>query len=311
MRRLVLSSCCLFVAGAAFGQAKKETTTTTTKESTTVTTTTKKVATESGWDLTTELWNITDATPVPHGQIDLRFTVRWIPEPPDSSEQDDFIFQPSIVWGVFENVETSINVPIWFGDGEDRGNDQDGNYDTNWGALWRFYQGEGYWPAMALASTVRIPTGEGSDKLDAELRLALTNEYDSGLRSHVNGWLKTVNGTNNDTSPFIRNSRIDDTFDDRGPNDTSGYTRDFQWGVGVGLDGAMPRMENVRWVLDCIYRSSETNGENDIVEAEGGFEWQVADNQKVGLSAKANLDHGNNDIAPYAASFTYAISLKK
>lgn len=305
-RGLVLASLSLIVGGTALGQAKKEEKV---AEKTTVRTETKTVA-PSGWDLTTELWSFADARPIACGQFDVRLTARWIPEPTQRNEDDDFIFQPSIVWGIAENIEVWANVPIWVGDSGDRGAYEDGNYDTNFGVLWRFLEPQGAWvPAMALGGALRVPTGDGSDGVDAEVRLALTNEYDSGLRSHINGWLKTVNGTNNETSAAFRTGFWDDTFDDRLVGDRTGYTRDFQWGFSAGLDG--PITDTWRWVANYVHRSSETYGETDINELEGGLEWQVADAHKVGISAKMNADHGNEDIPDYSASLTYAITLAK
>jgi hypothetical protein len=307
-RGLLFTAICLCSAGLVYGQTKTETT----REKTTVTTTTTTTtSTTSGWDLTTELWSFEDATPVCKGQLDLRFTFRWIPEPATPGEQDDFVIQPSLVWGVWDNVEVSVSLPIWVGDNGDRGAYEDGNYDTYLGVLWRFLEPQGYWPAMAVAGHARIPTGQGSDKMDGEVRLVLTNEYDSGIRSHVNGWVKSANGTNDQTSKAFRDANVDDTLDDRGPNDKTGYTRDFQWGFTVGLDGPIPRWDTARWVLNYIHRASEFYGYNDVDEIEGGIEWQVADAHKVGLSAKANLDHSNNEQPDYSASFTYSISLMK
>jgi len=309
-RGFVIASFCVCLASVAFGQAKKETTTS--KETTTVTTTTKTVATTpSGYDLTSGLWSVNDATVLGKGQLDLRISGTWIPEPPQDGEQDDFAITPMLIWGVWDNVEMWVNVPIWVGDNGDRGAYSDGNYDTNFGVQWKFLEQQGTWiPSMAVAGSTRIPTGQGSDKMDAEIRLIATNEYDSCIRSHVNLWLASINGTNNQTSQSFIDAGNDDTFADRQPGDFTGYSRDLQWGLGVGLDG--PIGDNLRWVLDTVYRSSESVGESNIWEADGGIEWRLAENHLLGFGARASLDHGNStDIPDYGFRMTYAITLVK
>ncbi|MEK6676219.1 MAG: hypothetical protein AABZ47_11275 [Planctomycetota bacterium] len=305
MRRfLVLASLSLFFVGSAFGQQGQpakpaEKPKAQESEKTTITQRESKIA-KAGYDVLTELWSFEDATPVSTGQVDLRLTLRWFPEPA-VDDDDDSIVQPSIVWGVAENWELSAAVPAWLCDNGNRGPYEDGNYDTFLGALWRFAEQEGYWPAMALGAKVRIPTGEGSDGIDGVLRLNLTNEYDSGIRSHVNGLLKTVN-TNNDN-----NLTDDDDFN--WWTYGSGGARDFQWGVVLGLDG--PLSDDARWVVDVIHRSSETNGQHNITQADAGLEYQLADNQRLGWAFNASLDHANNDAPYYGVSLTYAYSLAR
>jgi hypothetical protein len=272
------------LAPIAFGQTKPaEKPKATESEVTTIRSETKTL--DSGWDLTTELWSMEDATPVRQGQLDLRFTTRWAPDPPNDDD-DDVVFQPSLVWGAAENLELSVSVPIWIGDAGDRGAYKDGNYDTFIGMLWRFREQEGYWPAMALSGGARIPTGEGSAGIDGEGRLVFTNDYDSGLRSHLNLWAITANGDNDGNE-----------------------TRDFQYGGVAGVDGPLGDSGNLRWVLDYVYRISNVNGGGGENLAEVGFEWKVADAHKVGISGQISLDHAANALAEYSVNVTYALSL--
>ena len=69
--------------------------------------------------------------------------------------------------------------------------------------------------SVALALKARVPTGDNSSGVDGEARLILTNDYASGLRSHINVWGKTVNG-------HVEHGQ-----------------RDFRWGLVLGADGPL------------------------------------------------------------------------
>ncbi len=274
------------VVSIAFGQQKPaEKPQATESEVTTIRTETRTVT--SGWDLTTELWSMEDATPVREGQLDLRFTGRWFPDS-TSDDDDDVIIQPSLVWGPAENWEVSANVPIWVGDAGDRGAYEDGNYDTFLGVLWRFREPEGWCPALALAGHARIPTGSGSEGVDGELRLILTNEYDSGIRSHVNVWAKTANGERSPDEPNIR---------------------DFQYGGTVGLDGPIGDTGDLRWVGDYVYRISNYDGGGGEHLSEVGLEWRASERHKFGISSQISLDHASANVADYSFNLTWALTL--
>jgi hypothetical protein len=262
------------------------------KETTRITTTTTTVAKPSGFDLLGgETWNVTDATPFTCGAVDLRLATRWTEDAPTSpgngrgrgEDQDDaWTVTPAVVWGVAEGWELSFNLPIR--NVENLSDAPDGNYDSYFGALWRFKEQEGFWPAMALGSSLRIPTGEDSNGVDWELRLALTNEYDSGIRSHLNFFGITANGDN-----------IEEL-------------RHFQYGAVAGLDGPLCSDGAVRWVVDYMYRISDHDGGGGLNIGEAGFQWQINECNKLGLSFQASLDHAD-DASDIGAALTYAYTI--
>jgi hypothetical protein len=252
----------------AFAQGKKPDS----KEVTTVTTTTTTVASDVDL-LGGETFNVIDATPLKECTVDLRLSGRWI-------ESHEWIVQPEIVWGAVENLELSVTTPVWV-DGEP----EEGNYDTYLGTLWRFREQQDYWPAMALGSSIRIPTGEGSNGLDAELRLSMTNEYDNGLRSHLNFFASTVNTDNNENA------------------------RHFQYGAVVGLDGPLCADGAVRWVVDYMYRISKDENGGRMNIGEAGWQWQIADAHKLGMSVQAGLDHAEDSTPNIGAALTYSYTI--
>lgn len=269
-----------------------------------------------GQDILSGLWNFEDATPIETGKVDLRFGFNWVTESApgnNGDSDDDFVFTPTLVWGASDNIEVSLSVPVWLGDGGDMGAFEDGNADTNLGVLWRFQeQGSGGWsPAMALSGTFRIPTGDGSEKVDAELRLIITNDYGNGLRSHINVFGKSVNGDNQSRTAHVSgrssrsSGRLGSGFGGFG-NHNEVEARDFQWGVVIGLDGTL--CSDVRWVADYMHRSSEFDGRGNINLLELGWEWDMSQAQKLGMSFQIGLDD-NGDTPNFGIGLMYAHSL--
>lgn len=258
------------------------------KETTTVKTSTTTV--KSGFDLLGgETFNVTDATPFETHAVDLRFAFRWETENAPANRgdsNDDFVIQPTIVWGSCPNVEVSVSTPVWVGDGGEIPGQADGNADTYFGLLWRLTDQQDYWPALALASSLRTPTGDHSNGVDWELRLAMTNEYDSGIRSHLNFFGITANHDNYEN------------------------LRHFQYGAVAGLDGPLCADGAVRWVFDYMYRIGQREGGGGKNIAEAGWQWQIADAHRLGMSVQVGLDHAEDETANMGAALTYAYSLK-
>lgn len=238
-------------------------------------------------NLLNEAWAMDDAVPLATGQVDLRFSFGWVTAdfPANRGDSDDdFFFTPSLVWGTCDNVEAFVSVPIWLGDGGDVGANDRGNADTFAGFLWRFAEPQDAWPAMAVQVTARIPTGDNSGGVDGEFRLILTNDYDSGLRSHVNVFASTVNGNN---EPSLEH---------------------FQYGVVLGMDGPLCSNGAVRWVADYMHRSRFREGAANINLFEIGWEWEMAEAQRLGMSVQVGLDD-NEDTPNFGAIITYSHSL--
>ena len=64
----------------------------------------------------------------------------------------------------------------------------------------------------------------------------------------------------------------------------------------------------MRWVSDYLHRSSFHDGQGTLNQAEIGWEWAVADAEKLGMSLQVGLDH-TGDNPNFGASVTYAYSL--
>lgn len=278
---------------------------------------------EGNYDLLSEAWFFEDANPLETGQWDLRFNGQWRTGREIGSHGDEFGVTPSIVWGFAEDWELSVDVPIWLGDGGNVGPFQDGNYDTYVGALWRFHQqqpfmarkGEVHWPSMALSGELRIPTGDGSEGVDFELRFITTYEYTSGVRSHFNIFGKTVNGDNWSVDNIDWDSlegglsRVGQLVGIGAIYRNDIEPRNFQYGAVLGADGPLWQgCENMRWVADYFYRSSFVTGISDLHLGEAGIEWEITDTSKLGLSVQANLDH-RPGFPDWGTNVVYSYSL--
>jgi hypothetical protein len=303
MKRTLSIVCALCLSTAAFGQADDG----------------KGVMMnpEGKYDLLSQAWQFEDADPLETGTFDLRFGLQWSTGRTLGDSSDNFVVTPSIVWGFAEDWELSLGVDAWLGDGGNMGPFRDGNYDTHLGLLWRFHEqqpfmarkGELHLPSMALSSTMRIPTGDGSSGIDAELRFIATYEYTSGVRSHFNIFGKTANG-NNLTRDNVDFARI---ADDLGLREIIGDFRDldsrhFQYGMVLGADGPMG-CENLRWVADYMFRSSFLYGNSSLHIGEFGFEWEMTETSKLGVAVQANMDH-TDDTPEWGANIVYAYSIR-
>ncbi len=221
--------------------------------------------------------NIDDTTPLPARQIDLRLRYDYstgADDRPGGDPDDDHAVGTTVVWGPCANVEVTLDLPVNLGDSGDADGGINGNADLSVGLLYRILEEQGDWmPSFAISAQARVPTGDESSGVDGELRFILTKHYASDLRSHVNGFLTTVNGDNE-------------------PN-----LRDFQWGVVLGMDGPLCADGAVRWVADYMHRSSEHDGIANMNVLELGAEWTATETFKLGLSTQIGLDDEEDTAA--------------
>jgi hypothetical protein len=271
---------------------------------------TETVMMTDGVDLTAPQWLMNDAVPLDCGTWDLRLRTWWETSsfPANNGDSgDDWMVEPALYWGFAENWEMWIRNQAWLGDGGHRPAFEDGNFDTWVGVMWRFMDQNGYWPAMGLQAEARVPTGCGSNGIDGELRLNLTNTYDSGIRSHINVFGITVNGDNE------KNVQLDS--DDAGPGGIFNFladdlldSRNFQYGIVIGADGPLGDSGNLRWVADYMNRSSYYYGRSNMNILEAGVEWRLDDMSKLAIGGRVGLDDEDDTInGGFGATYSYSI----
>lgn len=252
----------LCLATAASGQESTETTETT--ETTTV-------MTLSDTDLKVPLY-MDDAIPVPAGHVDLRFRLEWAEDPDgdvdsldDLDEAGEFVFGTSLYYGIADQAQLSIDLPFVVGDGRDKEGSARGfagNGDATVGLLFQVAEQSDTSPAIALQTNARFRTGYRSSPLDAQFRLLITNEYDSGIRSHLNLSTETQQGH------FSR----------------------WNWEAVIGADGPLGAGGAVRWIADYAHRNNEHNNGGNSNYLELGTEWNMDNGHTLGMAAQIGLD---------------------
>jgi hypothetical protein len=240
---------------------------------------TTTTTTTGGADLLSPLWNMDDATIQAPGALDLRLTSRWGTGADDGDSGDDFAFQHGVLWGMAENLEGFAITDWVIGEGK-----VDGNGDTTLGMTWRFSEANGNMPTMALQGSARIPTGYHSSGVDGEGRLIISHDYDSGIRSHVNVFARTING---DNDPSMK---------------------DFNYGAVFGADGPLCSDGAVRWVADYMWQHRTHDGGNNDNIVELGWEWQMEAARRFGMSVQISVDRASQS-SDFGAGFTYSHGL--
>lgn len=153
--------------------------------------------------------------------------------------------------------------------------------------------------AIGTWATVRIPTGDGSEGVDGKLATAITKTLGGNWRGHINGYVMTANGEMGDPD--------DDGGDDLSFDGHShGSRRDFQWGVGVGLDYqcSADTIGTINW----INRSNDQNGENNDNIIELGLSHKLADNQGLKFAVDVDVDGADESIPNVGAKLQWSIA---
>jgi hypothetical protein len=129
------------------------------------------------------------------------------------------------------------------------------------------------------------------------------------FRGHFNAWVETVNTTNGETNPnqiYEDGDTVWLVFDEQ---DAPWDPRDFQYGASVGVDGPLNDDGSLRWVVDYVYKSSQYNGHGGLNLFDVGFEWQMDESSKLGMSALIPADHAEDEAPNFGAAITYALAL--
>lgn len=173
----------------------------------------------------------------------------------------------------------------WWGGGDNE--ISNGNGDVNFKTYCEFLSEAEAWLAAAFWTDLRIPTGNGSEKVDANFTLNLTKTIVEGVRAHIQGSLMTANGSRGDA----------DIFGDR---------RDFQYGIGVGFDFAIDDSNTV--LVSYMNRASEYEGNASTNGYEIGWVTALADNQHLQLGVNYADVRGETEGPRWTGKVQYAFS---
>jgi len=228
------------------------------------------------WDLGGPYF-LRSADPTEPGEMEFKFTFGY--DTASDGTDDDSEFEFEFEWGLTEDIELLFGVPVEFGDGG-----VDGNADITLGFHTRFWKEQDWIPAVAMRNYIRVPSGYQSSGVDYEARLLITKTIIPGrLRGHINPFLKSVNGNNEEEA------------------------RHFQWGTAIGVDYRLT--DNLVLVGDYIHRSSEEYGNRNNHALEFGADWKLAEHHTVAFGTEVGLD-GDDSGMNWGFKVMYIFSLK-
>jgi hypothetical protein len=261
---------------------------TATTEKTTVRTETKTVG-EFKYREISSFFNIREAySNVEKGVWELEFESAW---ETGNGGDDDVFFGAALKYGFSDTTWLELEVvPINLGDGGDQGA---GELEL---ALFHQWTSESDSPvAFATWVDMRIPSGQGSSGVDGTLHGAITKSLGGNWRAHLNGYVMTANG------------EMGGDDDDNGSwgDDERADRRDFQWGIGPGLDYQFN--EETIGTINYINRSSDQNGESNDGIVEVGVVRKIADKQYLKFGVDFDVHGGNDDIPNVAAKVQWSI----
>lgn len=226
-----------------------------------------------------DFFNIREAySNVEKGEWEFETTFEW--ETKSGGSDDDFGPVFSLKYGITDTFHVELEIErINLGDGGDQGNGEL--------ALIVFKE---WWkeaeilPAFATWGEMRIPSGQGSSGVDAELHFNLTKTLLPNFRGHFEGFVETANG-----------ARGGEDEDER---------RSFQWGVGPGFDYSFS--EDTIAALNYLMRSSEEEGHHNQNILQFGLAQRIAKNQHVKFAVDVGLD-GAEETPNFGAKLLWSI----
>lgn len=231
---------------------------------------------ESSWGISGPI-SLRSADPEEPGELEVKNIFAWSTSR-DGSD-DDAEYELELEYGLCENHELILEVPVELGDGR-----VPGNADITLGWHWRLMQEQDWLPAFAIRNYIRVPSGVDSSGVDYELRGLFTKTLvSSKMRAHFNPFLKSVNGHNEEDY------------------------RHFQWGGIFGVDYKFS--ENLLLIADYIYKNGEEEHTRDQHAMELGFDWTIAKNQKIGFATEIGLD-GDSQDPSLGARISYILSFQ-
>lgn len=239
-------------------------------------------------------------------QFQLEFKTGWSTYDSNRGKDDDWTVTPSIKYGITDMINVELEVlPINIGDGTEingYSGSNDGTGDLNLKLYWQLLAERDLIPALALWSETRIPTGEGSEKMDETVHLNLTKTVHERVRVHLEGFLKSANGARGDGDRDWRWDRRIFHDDDEGIGDR----RHFQWGLGMGADYKVDEKNLI--VLNYMNRSSEYYGNGNANILGAGWVHHLTDKQQIMVGLDYCDYHGNNEGPRWTTKAQYSIS---
>ncbi len=237
-------------------------------------------------------------------QLETRFNF-WSTHKSGRGHDDDLSLSPSIKYGITDMINVELEVlPLMFFDGREingASGTQNGNGDLNLKLYFQLLCEQDYIPAVAVWSETRLPTGDGSEKMDQTFHLNLTKTVHECVRIHMQSYIRSANGARGD------GDRDWDWTPDRwGSGETVGDRRHFQWGMGLGMDYTID--EKNLLVFNYMNRSSNYYGNSNSNTLGAGWVHHINDCQQLMIGLDYDDNHGRFEGPRWAAKAQWSIS---
>lgn len=238
---------------------------------------------------------VREANPnVRQGQWQLELGGRWSTYSGKHDRDDNIHTTHSIKYGITDDLNAELEVlPINLGDGGEIEGfddvDRDGAGELNAKLFWRFVHERDWTPAMALWTELRIPTGEGSSKVDNTWHLSITKTLAKNLRGHLQGMVKTANGGRGDEDSLEIGDR-----------------RHFQWGAGAGLDYSIDDKNLL--VLNYMNKTSNYYGKGNTNTVGAGWVHHLTESQQLMVGVDYADSHGRNEDPRWTGKLQWSIT---
>lgn len=240
-----------------------------------VTTSVSRNGAHESWEIDGPVF-LRSADPEPEGEGVIKNIFSW-ETTRGADDDDDFEYEFEFEYGFAHNHELIFEVPVEIGDGR-----IDGNADITLGWHWKLWDEDGALPAFAMRNYVRIPSGVDSSGVDYEWRGLMTwTLVPDTMRLHLNPFLKSVNGNNEEEA------------------------RPFHWGVAIGTDYRLA--DNLNFIADYIYSNGEDEHTRDNHSAELGLDWEVAEHHTICFATLIGLD-GDSHGTSFGMAISYIYS---
>jgi len=233
-----------------------------------------------GYRGVSKFFNIREANSnVRQGEWELELTTGWATR--SDGEDDELEFEQSLKYGVTDrfHIELEVKQPS-IGDGGESGA---GDMDLIF--FYQFLEESDTMPALGGFAAMRIPSGDGSSKVDGTFSLIATKSLTDRVRVHFQGFVQTANG------------HIGEAEGDRRP---------FQWGLGPGMDCQIA--EDTVALINYLHRSSEYRGHHNMNILEFGLIHEFGQvgraEHGVKLAFDVGLD-GAEETPNFAAALQY------
>jgi hypothetical protein len=267
-------------------------------------------------------FNVREANP-DVGKDEFMFEWRTFWGTRSDGSDDDVAMLLSLTYGVTDDFGVELDVmPMNVGDGGDQGNG-----DLAVAVLYRFVREQDRIPAIAGWADMRIPSGDGSSRVDASFNVSATKSLTSKIRVNVGGGVETLNGARGDDGGFERSGEFARErlrarlrpFDLPLPLEVAELTRSvrhllgegepgrrsFRWNVGVGVDYAFT--EDTIGVLNYFHRSSEEEGLRNQHLLEVGCSHHLGNRHVIKFALDVGLT-GAADTPNLVGKFQYGVS---